>query len=762
MSVVPSTKERSQDLVPVNPFSMVPEGASGLREFLNTLWRQKALFAGTVVVIVALAAGIVFSLTPKYTAAAHVLIAPRETHLAGIEAVLSSLSPDDPSVLSEVRVLQSRMLAAEVATKLSLDRSPEFNAALQPPSVLSTWTNMLKLRVNAWLGWFEQDTLSDADRKELERVAVVDAFLENLEVSQDGRSRVIRVAFSSEGRKTAAAVANALTRKYINAQLAAKIEATQHAKKWLTVGLEDLRENMVVSERAAEQYRAEIDSIRGKDVTLVSQGVSELGTELVLAQVKRAEADARLKQVEALDSFSISSATEVLDSPLIQKLREQQAELEREATVLTQRHGDRHPDIIAIQAERANLQARIDGESAKIARGLRNEVAIARSREAALSSRLSNSKDEAGALSKAEVQLHALETEAAANRSLYEVFLARAKETSIQEPFQQPDAQIISRADIPTEPSYPKKRLLLLVSFLVALLCAVLVVFAIESLDRGIRSADQLAGFTGARPLGLVPNITRRQRRISRPEDYLLTNPRSAFAEAIRNLYVGLTMRMRRGDYARATNKFKTNKRSYTVLVTSALPEEGKTVIAVSLARILANAGHKVVVVDADLRRPSVHKRVMVAQKPGLAEFLSGHVSLEKALHKDSKSEAAIVPAGEPYSEGILSFAALNNSMKALLKELGGEFEIVILDSPPLMRVADARLLAELVDETVFVVRWGTTRRETAISNLQQLRETGAIVSGVIVSLVDVRKHALYNFGDSGYYDMGRERYYEG
>jgi succinoglycan biosynthesis transport protein ExoP len=728
------------------PASLPPiPGEVDLQEVLRKVWRRKALIVGVTIALTVIAALIIFQITPLYTAYSVVMINDRHTQVVDVEAVVSRLAGDVETIESETEVIKSRGIAAKTVDTLHLQESPEFNGALRPPNVVKALFDPRSWIPEYWLG----GGVSAKEEVERRRARIVDTFLGKLDVSPVGRSRVIRITFTSESPRTAAAVANQVADFYIISQLEAKFEATRRANEWLSGRLAELREVVNQAERAVEEFRQESGLIQGQGATLKSQEISELNAQLVVERTKGAEAEARLRQVERLlDSPGGARAvSKVLQSELIQALREQQAEVDRRGAELAQEYGEKHPTLANIRAEAENLRQKIADEVDRLVQGVRNEVDVARAREGALAAALSRLRGQVGQANNDEVTLRALEREAEASRALLENFLARSKETGSQESFQQADATVISRADVPETPSYPRKKLLLIAAVAGAGFLGLMLALGVEMLDHGFRSMEQIERYMGAPPLGLVPKIDGLAKLRCGPDTQVLEKPTSAYAEAIRSLYIGLVLSG--GEQP-----------PKTILVASALPREGKTAIALSLVQVLASAGHRVVLVDCDLRQPTAHRAFGVSSQPGLVEALVGKRSLEEILAIDPRSGARLVPAGEP----VPNPADLLGSpqMTRLLAELAEDHDFVILDSPPVLAVSDARVLARLVDRTVFLARWAGTRRERVIAGWRQLVEAGGKVAGVALTLVDVRRHAQYGYSDSGAYFGRVKKYYSG
>jgi capsular exopolysaccharide synthesis family protein len=274
-----------------------------------------------------------------------------------------------------------------------------------------------------------------------------------------------------------------------------------------------------------------------------------------------------------------------------------------------------------------------------------------------------------------------------------------------------------------------------------------LLVFLIErwDADYGFRSADEINAALGARALALVPDLSRRETQGSGAEDYILTKPHSAYAEAVQRIRTSLFL----ADSERPPK---------TILVTSSVPLEGKSTIAASLARQSAASGLKVILIDADLRRPRLHEVMGFPNENGLSEVLTGRANPEVAIKRDEKSGLDFLPAGV----GVASPPDLfrSSTMRILLEETAAYYDLVIIDTPPIAAVSDSFTLSSLVDKALYVIRWEQTPRNVALAGIRQLAEAGADIAGIVLSRVDLKRHARYNYADSGYYRGNYQKYY--
>jgi capsular exopolysaccharide synthesis family protein len=478
-----------------------------------------------------------------------------------------------------------------------------------------------------------------------------------------------------------------------------------------------------------------------------TQQLSELNSQLVVARANRAEAEARLRRIrELVGSGAIDSAPDVLASPLIQQLREQEVELQRGLAEASGRLGNRHPTIINSKNELRDLRAKINAEVGKVVQSVASEVEVAQSREAELTSSLEALQTKAADLSRAEVKLKELQREADANHALFYVFLNRFKQTSTESDNQQPDARIISAAAVPSKPSYPKFARTMILSAFGAVALGVLLITLIERLDKGFRSADQLEQVTGMPHLALVPTLTRRQLRGLKPNQYAVENASSCFAEAIQAIRTGIHFS-------------NVDRRPKVVLISSSLPGEGKTTIALALGQLAASGGQRVMLIDGDLRRPNLGQILNFDSSKGLQELLAGDANFSETLVAEKKTGLLIIPSS-PSKSG--SQDLLNSQrMRQLLAQARASTDLIIIDSPPLMAVTDALLLADLADCVLFLVRWRTTPRHTVLTALKHLKRSPAHLAGIVMTQVDLTRYSKFGYGDVGYYYARHGEYYK-
>ena len=719
-----------------------------LRGLGRTVWRWRAMVIWTMLALTALSVVIVQRLTPLYTAAGQVLVGVEQVKISKLEDLAGGVDTQAERVATEIGIIRARDMAQRVIGKLGLDNDPEFNAALRQPNALQAWLERQSIIPQGWL--VKIGAVADPSAQANPTATMtktVDNFMTKLKVVNDGQSRIINISFESENPNTAAEVVNALADAYIVSRLDQKFDAAKRANVWLADRLNGLRQEVLTSEDAVEKFRSENGLVQSKDSTLQTQEISQVSAEAITARTKRLEAQARLARIQqsggARTGTPDDSIIEVLQSPLIQQLRNQEADASRRLADLTAQYGDKHPRVIEVKAELADLKAKIQGEVSKVVESLRAEAGSEQARENSLNSMLDGMKQQAAKSSIADVQLRDLERQAEANRTLYENFLNQFKLTSEQDQFQQPDASIISRAEIPHQPSFPQKGALILLSALASLALGVMFALLAQYLDVGVRSMEQVKSLLHVYPLGMVPapqGLTKG--KLARE---VIDRPMSGYSEAVRTVHTNLMLS-------------DVDQRPRVVLVTSSLPGEGKSTLSVSLAELAARYGQKVVVVDVDLRRPTVHRLTGASQKPGLIDWLLDRVGFDEILQRHAIGGVDVISAGEipTIPPNLLS----SERFKQLLRGLGEQYDLVILDSAPVLALSDTRVLSMLADRTIFVVRWASTSYRVAAAALQQLAESGGYVAGAVLTAVDVKAHAKDGFYDSVLYAGKLREYY--
>jgi len=711
---------------------------------LHQLWgvirRRINVIAGCTILGTVLATIFIFQLTPRYTAEATVMLETRKNQMVDFTSLMAGLTGDQSVVRSEMEILKSRALADKVAEKLDIDNWPEFNPALRRPGFFDALLSPIGWVTNAIRSLTTSSSAAALDNEARTRdrkAAEVSLLMSRMEITNDGRSYLIKIHAQSTNRNAAAVIANTYVDFYLLDQIEAKFDAVKRASGWLNDQLEQLREKVRDSEHAVEIYKEQNNLTQTtKGTTLSEQQLSELNSQLILATADRAQKETSLAQIR-----SGSESAAVMNSPLVEKLRSDEADLRHKKAELSNRYQPSHPTMVNLQSQIDDIKRKIDEESSKTVRSLQGDVSAARAKEASLRDQLANLQKSTNQEGKLDVQLRELQREADANKLLYENFLTKFKQTSSEEDIQQADARLVSSALPPRIPSFPKKTVLIGFSFLAALMVGAAAAFILERLDNGFRNAEQVEKLLGVSTLGLVPGIVRQEL----PQDVVVKRPTSQYSEAIRSIRTALR-------YSDVDNPPK------VVLITSSLSGEGKTVFATSLARSVARSGGKALLVDCDLRRPSVSGLLGVSGDPGVLDIFAENANTDALIRIDEESGMHYIPSkgGTANPQDLLS----SQQMRGFLERMRSRYDLIVLDAPPVLAVSDPIILSHFVDTTIYLVRWEATPRPIVTGAVKMLRANGGDIAGVVLSRVNTRKHATYGYGDSGYYYGRYSNYY--
>ena len=491
-----------------------------------------------------------------------------------------------------------------------------------------------------------------AQRKE---DAIIGILLSKVDVAAMGRSHILDVRVASENPDTAAAVANAMAATYIARQREDKIEQTNQVEQFLQNRVGELRKQVEAADKAVEDYRRQNGLFRGANTEVTSQQLTELNTQLILAQTSKAEADSRLAEARTMQKTGVrgESVPDVLKSQVIIDLKRQQADSERKAAELASQYGDKHPRMQNAKAEIADVRAKIGAEIGRVVAGLQHEANAANARYTALQGHFDRLKGQMGTVNEKSIKLQALERDATVNHNLLESMLKRARETVGQTELEQANARLISQAAPPDTPAFPPKMLLLFLGTLGGMLVGIVVAMLRDSADHTFRRRDQIEGATGLPVIAMVPALLGR----TSPTAHVLRNPMSPFSEALRKIFVGL-------ELSDPENPPK------TVMFSSAMPAEGKSVLAASLGRLLASNGKRVLLIDCDWRSPRLHQIFRCSNRDGLASLLVDKASdLENTIHHDALSGVDVMPSGpwSPRSAHLLSSDRMRHLLEALV-----------------------------------------------------------------------------------------------
>jgi succinoglycan biosynthesis transport protein ExoP len=703
-------------------------------------WRAPLIAALTAATVVAAGIATVV-LPPKYKGTTIVLVDPRQPRVTNTEAVLAGIGADAAAVESQVELIESSSLAKRVIARLELDQDPDFAS----PSTIEHITDSL-------LSLFGRAPENLAERQ-ISRL--VSKFQKGLLVRRRGLTYVLEISYLSNEPAKAARISSAVADAYLEDQRQAKTDMTARASGWLGDRIEEMRERVRASEQAVAAYKSSnniVDVTQGNK--LVSRQMEDLTQQLALARTRSAEARARLERVQqvARRIDDPAALSESLQSQVIANLRSQYTETARVEAEYGALYGSRYPGLVAVRAQLADIRRQIESEIARIVAAIRAEDQVATVRAAALEADLAKLKEQAASFNEANVKLQELEREAQANRSLFEQFLNRAKETTEQQSLQMPEARIVSPALIPLKPDRPSTPLLLLVAAGLGAVLSIGLVLVLERTRRGFRTAGEVEQLLSLPTIGVFPRRPK-QGAAAKPGHAAapgqskiqairaparrsgLVDPAACFDNGLRAVRARLRQMESRSD-------------GEILVIASALQGEGKSTFACNFAFASASAGTKTLLIDGDIYARSVSRAFGLAG-PGLCDIVHGKVPLRQAMKKEPKSGLHVIGAGaaSKTSDGIGELDGPD--LDSLLRSCRTQFDLVVIDTPAILPMAGLVPFMTCADRAVLIVEWNRTERQAVIEALDALGPDARKIAGVVLNKVAMGWYRL--FSDSRY-----------
>lgn len=720
---------------------MYQQTASHVPSLWDYWWiplRHKWVLLACVVVALSLGVLISFATKPVYEAVGRVVI-NREGEDASIIKDASAGEADYDYMVAmdtQTHILQSDAIAKQVIRNLNLDSNPAFAGKdAVPPSSAPDPSPQAARHIDP--------------RREAALVAQLRA---GLQIESIPRTRMLEIRFRSTDANLAPKLVNTFIDTYIEQNYKTRLDAITRTSTWLGDQLSDLQMKVEESQEKLVRYQRE-HGILGIDdkQNIITSKLDELNKELTSAEADRIEKEALQRMAQSGDPDLVSNLDP--DSPLT-KLRSQAEELHRQLAQASVRFDSKYPMVEELNRQLAAVQEDIKSEMSRLAGKYDHEYRAALEREKLLRDALDGQKNEANKLNESAIEYSALKREVESNRELYESLLQKSKEAGVMTGLRSSNIQIVDPASVSLTPVKPNITHNLVISLLLGLVAGVSFAFILESLDKAVHSSDQVQLATSLPLLAVIPSesgssraVTSGVRTWTASRLAVISRPRSEIAEAYRALRTAIL-------FSRESTSSK------VLVITSALPQEGKTTTSVNLAVVLAQQGARVLLIEGDMRRGRICRLLNVPSDAGLSTILDRPAAVQSAIRSvPGVANLHVLSAGPlvHYPSELLG----SPEMKALLANLRHEFDHILIDTPPVLTVTDAVIASAMADATLLVTRAGLTSKADLRRACDMLAQVDARLIGVVLNAMDLSPLDRYYYGgyrNSGYYDYGAEK----
>lgn len=697
---------------------MLAPNTATLLDYWALVRRSRGLVLKLTLAVTLLATLMVFQMTPIYRGTAMLLIESVKSRVMTLNDLYGSQRETLEIFNSQVQIIRSRAVAEKVVQNLKLAEHPVMapkNAKDLSPSQL---TDILVGKVQG-----------------------------GLSVEPLRMSRIVQINFDSPDPELAAKVANAVADAYIDSDLESRAEMTQKASGWLNQRMGDIRAKLEESERALQQYREQANIVDNRGVVLSGSGrqIEEVSTNLISTRARLAEAQSAYNQVKGQKGQPLSvleSIPAVMKDPTVRQMKSAEAEAQRKVTEYRSRYAPAYPKMIAAEAELKSAQTALANAVEQVINGIYREYELAQANATAAASVKAQIQSEIQNISRKESQLIVLQREVDSNRQLYDNLINRAKETEAAINLQSTAGRLVDPAITPAAPIKPRKLRMILGAMFLGLLMSLLLVFMRDYLDNTLRTEQDVERRLHTGVLGSVPLLGADEGGES-PASEFLKNSNSIFAESIRSIRTSVLLSA-------------IDEPHRIVAVTSTVPGEGKTTIAISLAQALGQL-KKVLVIDADLRRPAVWKNIGDGSGvAGLVDYLAGEAELAECIRRTANPNVSILPAGKVVNSPLELISS--NKFGETIEKLKQMYDMVVIDCPPVRPVSDSLVISRYASAILYVIKADGSSHQQVAASLRSLREVNAHILGVVLNQVNFSKADQYGQYSYQYrYTYGQE-----
>ena len=726
----------------------VKEEEFSLRDYGKVLRKRRWSVLACLLITLITTAIFTFAMKPIYRGTTTIQINKESPQIVDFKEIFAINTMDMDYYQTQYKILESRSLAKRVIQANSLFDHPEFLPGNES-SPFQIWRSNIVRRGSEWLTFQNEKArpLSEDGKETARDSLIINEFLDKLKIEPIRNSRLVKVHFDSQDPNLAKQIPNTLAELYIQQNLETRFKATEQAKEWLTRQLDDLKGKVEKADEALRAFASKhgIISLEEKE-NIVIQRLSELNEALSKAEAERMAKEALYRQTQAPDPDSLPP---ILENKLVQELKQTYIQLEAQYIKLSQSlFKPDWPELKRMKDQMETVQNRINGEIKKIVAGMKNEYESSLRKEILLRNAFEEQKARAMEMQQRAIQYNILKREADTNKELYKGLLQRMKEAGVSAGITASNIQVVDQAEMPIKPFKPNKKLNLLLAAVVGLFLGVGLAFFLEHLDDTIKTPEDLQEVIRLPSFGIVPEGAYERRRLvdsnnSFPVELATSDyPKSMLSEAYRSIRTSILL-------SSSGNPPK------TIAVSSPNPGEGKTTTVMNTAIVLSQTGARVIIIDADMRKPRIHKVFGKENGVGLSSFLSGNVDLEAVIQESKLPDLYYIPSGPiPPNPSELLGSVL---FKKMIEGLESRFHYLIIDSPPLLAFSDSVIISTNVDGVVMVVIGGKTPRETLKRSKEVLLQVDARILGVVINRARIRGSEYGSYYHRYYYYYGKE-----
>jgi polysaccharide biosynthesis transport protein len=718
-----------------------------LTDYLKVAYKRRWTAATAFLLVMGAVTVYTFTATPIFEARTRLLIEAENQNVVSFKEVVDEDQTKADYYQTQYNILQSRALARKTIDSLKLWDHPMFNPEKQQRAGFSASTAIGGAAAFV-TGFFKSAPVAPVEAAGAEETEAqsraIDAFAAGLAVAPIRNSRLVDLKYQSPDAALATKIVNALAKNYIDQTLEYKFSASKDATDWLGGQLAEQRKQVEAAEAKLQAYREHNDAISLEDrQNIVVQKLTDLNAAVTRAKTERIQKEAMYMQLRAIENnpAALDTFPAILSNTFIQQQKSELAQLQQQSAQLSEKFGEKHPEIVKNRTAIQTAQLKLQTEIAKVVQSVRTEYQAAQAQENSLAGALGQQKGEALSMNRKGIEYSVLERDVQSSKQLYESLLQRAKETGVASELKSSNIRIIDKAEKPRSAVSPRKTVNMMLALVSGSILAFGLAFFFEYLDSRIKTPDELRAHLGLPSLGMVPALDAKSWKDKEPLLHAGVPP--AFAEAFRTLRTNVLFS-------------SADEGSRVLVVTSTGPGEGKTTVATNLAIGFAQAGQRVLLIDADMRRPRVHDVFGIRQEPGLSNLMVGNAKASQSVHKTAVPGLWVLAAGHipPNPAELIG----SQRFRDFLNSLKDHFDLILVDSPPVMAVTDAAIAANVANGVVFVVGAEMTSRHAARAAVEHLAQGRAHFVGAVLNRVELERNAYYY---SHYYRREYGAYYQ-